>query len=284
MRKASVLFLTLLWAASGSLSAFGQQVEMISPELREEFKLADFYQQVVVLEGFPVVGSAKVSPVALQEAAWIVASMVGKRSDLLRELAKNKARLTVMGVEECTLDIPEHSDLHPPEHWNKYRGLGATRIRPAVSCAEENMLCCPGDPYPTENILVHEFAHALHAMAVNHLDRTFDARLKAAYAEALAEGKWKGTYAAGHYHEYWAEGVQSWFGTNRQNDSIHNHVDTRAELKEYDPVLAKFCEEIFGGNEWTYLRPDHPDRVGQGHLAGLDRAKLPRFRWENLKK
>ena len=29
--------------------------------------------------------------------------------------------------------------------------------------------------------------------------------------------------------------VQDWFDDNRQNDSLHNHVNTRAELKEYDP-------------------------------------------------
>ena len=257
----------------------GQEVEKISPDLRREFKLAGFYQQVVLLEGFPIVASGKVSPYALREAAWIVQSMLGKRPDLLRQLGKSKARLAVMGVSEVTLDIPEHSDLRPPERWNRSRGLGATWHRPAVSCAEENMLCCPGDPYPTENILVHEIAHAVHLMAINVLDKTFDRRLKAAYRESLAEGRWKGTYAAGHYHEYWAEAVQCWFNTNRENDKIHNHVNTRKELKRYDPVAARFCEEVFGDNDWVYVRPDDTSRAGKGHLRGLDRSKLPEFEW-----
>ena len=277
-RRNSLLILLLFTAALGAAS--GQKVEKVSPDLRKEFKLREFYQQVILLEGFPVLASGKVSPVALQEAAWIVKSMLRTRPDLLRQLGKSKARLAVMGVGEVTLDVPEHSDLRPPARWNKYRGLGATWHRPAVSCAEENILCCPGDPYPTENILVHELAHAIHLMAVNPLDKTFDGRLKIAYKKALAEGKWKDTYAAEHYHEYWAEAVQSWFGTNRENDSIHNHVNTRAELKKYDPAVATLCEEVFGGNGWTYLRPDDPERLEKGHLAGLDRAKLPRFRWK----
>ena len=33
-----------------------------------------------------------------------------------------------------------------------------------------------------------------------------------------------------NHHEYFAEGVQSWFDNNRENDHDHNHVNTRAEL------------------------------------------------------
>ena len=44
------------------------------------------------------------------------------------------------------------------------------------------------------------------------------------------------------HHEYWAEGVQSWFNTNRPPDHDHNHVDNREELKAYDPPLAKLVK------------------------------------------
>lgn len=277
MRNSRSIGTVLCCLALGIANVSAQNVEKVSPELRKEFKLAEFYQQVILLEGFPILASEKVSPVAVAEAAWIVKSMLRNRPDILRQLAKSKARLAVMGVTEVTLDVPEHSDLRPAVHWNKARGLGATWHRPAASCAEENMLCCPGDPYPTENILVHEMAHVIHLMGVNVMDKTFDKRLKAAYKKVLAEGKWKGTYAAGHYHEYWAEAVQCWFNTNRENDKIHNHVNTREELKKYDPVAAKFCQEIFGDNDWVYIRPDDPKRIGKGHLKGLDRSKLPKY-------
>ena len=51
----------------------------------------------------------------------------------------------------------------------------------------------------------------------------------------MEEGLWKGKYAATNFHEYWAEGVQSWFDTNRENDHDHNHVNTREELKDVRP-------------------------------------------------
>ena len=92
---------------------------------------------------------------------------------------------------------------------------------------------------------------------------------------AKTKGLWKGTYAMSNMSEYWAEGVQSWFDTNRQNDSSHNHVDTRAELKSYDPALAKLIEEVFGDDPWRYVRPDKRPDLAQSHLAGYEPGKGP---------
>ena len=71
----------------------------------------------------------------------------------------------------------------------------------------------------------------------------------------MDKGLWKDKYAANNRMEYWAEGVQSWFDTNRPPDHDHNHVDTREELKEYDPDLAALCAEVFGEDAWRYVRP-----------------------------
>ena len=249
------------------------------------FNFAPFYAKCVMVGDFPVVASAKVSDAALSEAAVLVKSMLAGREDILSAMAKNKVRLSVMATSERTTHLPEHADLTPPEYWNRRaRGLGASHQRPAVSCGEENVLCLTGDPYSTESIMVHEFAHAIHQMGLMSIDPSFDPRLKAAYEAALKAGKWKDCYAAENHHEYWAEAVQSWFGTNRENDAIHNHVNTRAELEAYDPALAALCREVFGDNPWTYRRADDPARRGEAHLKDLDRAKLPKFEWTEAEK
>ena len=245
----------------------------------ESFKLDPFYQKCVLVGPFPVVASEKVLDSALLEAAHIVGAMLKGREDVLTALAENKVRLAVMATGEYTCDLPEHSDLEPRDFWNwRARGLGATPQRPAVSCGEENLIHCPGDPYATENILVHEFAHAIHQMGMNRVDPTFDKRLRESYEAAMTAGKWKDCYAADNHYEYWAEAVQSWFGTNRENDNIHNHVNTRAELKAYDPGVAALCAEVFPRNDWTYLRADDPTRGKEAHLADIDRDKLPNFK------
>ena len=270
----------------GLLVSLGAEELPLSAELRKEFDLAEFYQQAIVVEGFPIVASEKVAPVAMREAEWVIRGMLGERKDILRALAKSKTRYSVMAVEERTSDVPEHSDLGPSIWWDRRaRGLGATPQRPSVSCGEENLLCCAGDPYSSENITVHEFAHAVHEMGLAIVDPTFDKRLGKTFRRAMAEGKWKGKYAATNRQEYWAEAVQSWFETNREDDHDHNHVNTRKELVEYDPAVAKLCEEVFGKeNPWVYVRSDDPSRIGKGHLKGLDREKLPVFAWTEEEK
>lgn len=83
----------------------------------------------------------------------------------------------------------------------------------------------------------------------------------------------KECYAMKNKAEYFAEGVQAWFDTNRTMDHDHNHIHTRAQLKEYDPGLAELCEEIFGDTEWRFIPPRL--RAGEGHLAGYDVEKAP---------
>ena len=276
-------FLLLLICASlfCPLSVRAEDASVVEPpeELRTQLKLSPFYKKCLTPGGFPIVSSDKVSDFALCEAAYVVNSMLAGRNDVREALVKNKVRLAVMAPTELTCDIPEHSDLTPPAYWNRRaRGLGSTPVRPCVSCGEENVLALSGDPYSTESILVHEFAHAIHDMGLTTVDPTFDARLKAIYKEAMDEGLWKGKYAATNHHEYWAESVQSWFGTNRENDHDHNHVNTREELKEYDPRIAKLVEETFPNNNWQYIRPDKRPEVS-AHLKDFDRATALKFAW-----
>jgi cyclophilin family peptidyl-prolyl cis-trans isomerase len=260
----------------GAGNARAAAVTAIPDSVREQNKLSAFYQKYIDLDGFPVLGSSNVSDFAMLESAWVIRQMLTNRADILRALATNKARLVVMAHNEYTTDIPEQANMTPKVYWDRRaRGLGG-RI---ASCAEENMLAFPGDPYSTENILVHEFSHVIHGVALRALDPTFNRRLREAYQSATNAGKWKGTYAATNPGEYWAEAAQSWFDNNRQNDALHNHVDTRAELKEYDPAVAKLCEEVFGDIAWRYKKPLDREPAGRAHLAGYDASKAPRFRW-----
>ncbi|HAK93622.1 MAG TPA: hypothetical protein DCM87_01095 [Planctomycetes bacterium] len=181
-----------------------------------------------------------------------------------------------MAWNEYTTDVPEHRGLAPRIFWDRRaRGLGGS----PVSCGEENLLCHPGDPYAKECLLIHEFAHAVHGFGLPAVVPDFEKRLDAAYERAIARGLWKGTYAGTNAAEYWAEAVQDWFDDNRENDALHNHVNTRAELKEYDPDLAVLCAEVFGANEWRYVKPHLRPPEGRAHLEGFDRSKAPRFRW-----
>jgi hypothetical protein len=277
MRVGSFALAFLLVAAS--LPAAEVRVTSVPAETRAAFRLSPFYTKFVDVGGIPIVASDKVSDFALLEARHLILQMLGHRPDVLTAIARNRVRLAVMATSELTTDIPEHSDLTPKDYWDRRaRGLGATEARPAVSCGEENLLGYPGDPYSTENILIHEFGHVIHQRGLSAVDSTFERRLNAAYTAAKSAGLWRNTYAGSNVGEYWAEGVQSWFDTNRENDSEHNHVNTRAELKTYDAGLAALLAEAFGDREWRYAFPARRAPASL-HLAGFDAAKAPRFVW-----
>ncbi|MDZ4401020.1 hypothetical protein [Prosthecobacter sp.] len=245
-----------------------------------------FYTQRASVGAFPIVASEKVNPFAVKEAVYLVEMMLAKRPDVRDAMAASGARLCILAHNEFTMDQPEFAHLEPvkdhaaltsKEYWDaRARGLGGSEDDPFCSCAEENLLAYDGDPYDTENILIHEFAHNMHLRGMTNVDPTFDTRLKAAFDAAMKAGLWKGAYASSNHHEYWAEGVQSWFDNNRENDAQHNHVNTRDELITYDPQLAALCREVFGDTVLKYTKPQ--TRL-TGHLAGYDPAKAPRFVW-----
>ncbi len=267
--------LAVLWSRT-----LAEEVTPIPEALRREFKLAPFYQKHLPVGSLLVVGSTNVSDNALREAAWIVRHMLEGREDILGAMASNHVRLAVMAYNEFTTDIPEHSRLTPKVFWDRRaRGLGATPEAPAVSAAEENLLCYPGDPYSTENICIHEFAHAIHLTGMSVLDPTFDRRLRTSYQSATNHGLWRSTYAGSNREEYWAEATQSWFDNNRANDALHNDIDTRAKLKVYDPGVAALCREVYGDRPWRYHKPMDRRAADRAHLIGFDPTTSPHFRW-----
>ena len=264
----------VLWIAAVAYPVHAQAEREVRPAPPSK-GWPEVYEQWVDAGGLPIVGSFRVSPFALLEAASIVDGMLRWRSDLRAKLAAAGGRVVVMAPTELTTDVHEFADLEPADYWDRRaRGLGGTRARPITSCGEENLLAYAGDPYAGESILVHELAHTLHAVV---LDAAHDRALRAAYEAAMAAGRWEGCYAARDHREYWAEGVQTWFHANAGPNHDHNEIDTRAELRDYDPGLAALVEGIFGAGGWRHV--DVRDRVRLEHLRGYRKERAPGFRW-----
>lgn len=216
--------------------------------------LDPYYEKYLDAGGIPIVGLAKVPDEAFYQARTLIDEMLAGRPDIRSALAAVGVRVVIMPVGAVITDLPEFSDLYetnPGTDWDeRFRGggVGPSLQIPVMVVAEENLLCYETDIFPYEDVFVHEFAHAVHdpGITIQREGAAFQRRLEAAYREALDSGLWEGTYAATNPDEYWAEGVQSWFGLNDPPGSLHNHVDTRAELEAYDPALAELILEVFG--------------------------------------
>ena len=218
----------------------------------DSLNLDPWYKKYVDVNGIPLCSSWRCPDSALvagHNTLWAMTSMLS--DDVMNALRKAGTRVTMMGRYEGTTDVPEHAYLAADTtlNWDlRARGLGGDLEFPLTSCAEENVLGYQIDKYHAEDILIHEFSHAIHLIGILQIEPDITERLDSLRRMALAEGKWKNTYAATDPAEYWAECVQDWFQTNAEvevPDGKHNWVNTREELKEYDPRMYELISRYF---------------------------------------
>jgi alpha-glucosidase len=211
------------------------------------------------VNGIAVTSSGNVADKALYEVRYLIQHALMKRPGILKAMAKDRTRIIIIGAKEEVSEIPEYYRSDPKEaarQNRRVRGYGGMRL---TSCGEENLLNYRGDRYRGENIFLHEFAHCIHGR-LRRIDPSFQRRLDRLYRDARDKGLWERTYAITNASEYWAEGVQDYWDCNRQSrrgqtpDGVHNHVNTKEELKAYDPNLFAFIDETLGPMEWRYTR------------------------------
>ncbi len=227
-------------------------VTAIPDAVIKRYKLdTTYYKKHLDYRGFSILSSAKVSDEALYEARFLIHSMLHEREDILKAMIKSGCRFMVMAPTEMTTDVPEQRHLKNDKKTNwdtRARGLGGK----LSSCGEENLLNLKRDRYSQENILIHEFNHAIHQQGLRIVDPTFNARLKKAYDNAMAKGLWKGTYVATNPAEYWAEGAQAYFDCMRPQFG----ANTREKLAKYDPGLFNLVDEVYKQSKYRYVRYD----------------------------
>lgn len=205
-----------------------------------------FYQKYLNADGIEIVASNHVADEALFRSAAIFDDVLAG-SAWIRELFVRFGVYTVIvGKDERGRDLPEFRNNRLQE-FADYRGLGPSGNSPLL-IPEENILCAYGDVRDDDDIVVHEFAHAIDYVVSRAEDGVeFQSILALAYEREASTGDWRGTYASTNQAEYWAEGIQSWFGLNGPpKGGIQNQVDTREELESHAPILASLIRRTIG--------------------------------------
>jgi len=217
-----------------------------------ELNLDPFYRKYVNVNGIHIISSWRVPDSAFVVACDIVKFMTDALPPVfLESMTSRNTRVAIMARYEGTTDIPEHADLAKDTtiNWDvRARGLGGDVHLPLTSCAEENLLCYQIDKYHAEDILIHEFSHTIHGVGILPVNPAFNDTLQKALDHAISLGRFDNTYAQTNIWEYFAEGVQDWFNVNAEvpkPDGKHNFVNTRKELKAYDPELYNILAGIF---------------------------------------
>ena len=247
-----VLALTssILQAQKSNVAEIGKVPIVTTPPA--SLRLDHFYKKYLDANGIAITASWRVPDSAMVQAWKIVTFMTGNLpKNVLDAMVKVHTRVTVMARYEGTTDVPEHAHLAADTtlNWDvRARGLGGDLEMPFTTCAEENLLAYQIDKYHAEDILIHEFAHSIHLIGIVQVDTAFNSKLEKLLNQAVAKGKYANTYAKTDIAEYWAEGVQDWFNINAEAnkpDGKHNRLNTREELKKYDPDLYLLIGQYF---------------------------------------
>lgn len=237
-------------SAQDQLYRVNESIEITIPA--KNLKIDPFYRKYACVNGIPILSSDKVPDTAIYAAYKTIKFMTDSLpKEVLESMISRNTRVAIMARYEGTTDIPEHAYLANDTtlNWDvRARGLGGSIELPLTTCAEENLLCYQIDKYHAEDILIHEFAHTIHEVGIMPIDSTFNSLLQEQMDAVIAQGKYEGTYAITNILEYFAEGVQTWFNVNAEvpePDGKHNHINTRIELKEYDPGLYQILNTFF---------------------------------------
>lgn len=235
----------------------------------EALRAETFYTKYVSTDGIPILSSDRVPDKALVAARDMTSGLFAHRPDLAEWLVANDYRVAIIAEEEALLDLPDKANWTKParddprltrcelkhydvrigaksdrQYWDeRARGIGGKR----TAGSEEDILGLPTTRYWGETIFVHEMAHNV-LFAIEAVDPALYAEVEAAYANALAKDLWLNEYATTTIQEYWAEGTQIWFNSNRRvmvgGRQILNHPD----LAAYDPRLYAALAQAYGDN------------------------------------
>ena len=216
--------------------------------------------------GIPLKASEEVPTDALDAQADRMFHMLEYRPDLVAAILETGVEGRVV-AEDVRIDrIAEFDrlyDLYPGTDWRRAgRGFPGTADIPFFAGAEENLLCYDEDFYGGEDHFVRTFALTIRRFGLDIVDPATASAIDRAYGQAIAAGLWENTLAEINRDEYWMEGSQSFFDANiednspdREPNSSHNHVNTRDELREYDPTLYAIAAAVYGETDW---RPTCP--------------------------
>lgn len=155
--------------------------------------------------------------------------------------------------------------------WND--GRAAQRYRRIKGDKPTSLLKALAESFPAESTELIRTCLDSGDILVNGKPTTSDVEVTGEDKVLIVFGGPKQCYAAKNRAEYWAEGVQCWFDTNRTMDHDHNHIHTREQLLKYDIALARLCRDVLGESDWRFVSPR--TRAGKDHLKGFDPDSAP---------
>lgn len=157
----------------------------------------------------------------------------------LPELKRRGAKHYLLALDQQLADVPAYAGLADQitfdgRFYGSIRGVGGVVTVSGI----EHLAAVERGGF---NTIAHEFAHQVHACA---LDAKTLARIQALYAAARRDGKTLDYYAAANEMEYFAQGYEAYVSRRKRPNLGPTGRHTRDELLRVDPDLYRLIDEL----------------------------------------
>lgn len=157
----------------------------------------------------------------------------------LPELKRRGAKHYLLALDQQLADVPAYAGLadhitFDGRFYGSIRGVGGVVTVSGI----EHLAAVDRGGF---NTIAHEFAHQVHACA---LDAKTLARIQALYAAARRAGKTLDYYAAANEMEYFAQGYEAYVSRRKRPNLGPTGRHTRDELLRVDPDLHRLIDEL----------------------------------------
>src|SRR5262245_16238716 len=161
-----------------------------------------------------------------------------------KAIIADKMWFTMIADNEQLSSLPQINRMYGTSLNQRARGLGG--LTPTI-CAEDSIMCKPGDRWNGDCICPHETGHTLYSSGIAKVS-DLSKRLTTITQSARSSGRLANAYVwqDGNESGMMAWGVQVWYdcAINGTNGAYHSDINTRAELQKELPDFYQFLSEL----------------------------------------
>lgn len=233
--------------ASGGSSAVTSTctVAPITEEMRQKYQHMDepYYTKYASANGVIVGTGPKVADEAVLRYCQFLSEMVS--NEKIREaMIDDKMWFTMIDEDEQLSDLPQIDRMYGTSLNQRARGLGS--LTPTI-CAEDSIMCLPGDRWRGDCICPHEAGHTLYSSGIAKVSEYSD-RLDKITSDIRSSGRLSNAYVwmDGNANGMIAWGIQAWYdcAIDGEMGGYHSDINTRAELQSELPELYQLLSEL----------------------------------------
>jgi len=223
----------------------GCEVAPITDAMRDQYQNMndDYYQKYADANGVIVATGDGVDDEAIVRYCRLLKEMTS-HEDVRQAVIDDEMWFTMIAEDEQLSSLPQIERAYGSSLDARARGLGG--LTPTI-CAEDSIMCMPGDPWDGDCICPHEAGHTLYSSGIARVPE-LSSRLTAITNSTRSSGRIDNSYVwqDGNESGMMAWGVQLWYdcAINGTKGAYHSDINTRAELQKEMPDFYEFLSDL----------------------------------------